>query len=735
MTTLRKSAAWTSAAVVLMFAFFCSGKKQAEQQIQATINQGTASLEQEKAEGKGAGPSESVPAAGDWEEAFRFVRDGIRTEPSQFPLKSPDGVRSGRSGNSLEKALLLAQILQDNGLTVQLAEGELDDRAAAKLLASLFPAAKTFSYKKDVPVSTPAEEPGLIAAVKRHFWVQKADGNNWIDLDPSYPGTEPANAFAPVKNTFKPSNEALKTRVSIALEYTEADSGEPQPVLIWKGKMEEVANQPVSLSILAEFQKAAVEDGEEEEETAGGVFGALGRESSKKKKGQAGEGVSYNAALIISGQGVADGKCSPEKSLISKLVLKMKFESLDEVVSESERILFERTAGDAEMPLFQRHAILIAPNRIPLEVWESRLKAVSDKEMLADVKSQVEEIKKSLKSKKVTRNTFEKSADLEQKVGPALGHLLNMIFASTSDDQTEQEGSALSISTYYQVPRILITSFAGDQDKSVTSFDLRQDRVEAVPLAGQALNMKQTFLYGRGVMESILEGKLLELLTGKRSLTTAALMQEAAQKEIPIRSYSSLEKASLEKIGLPESVVKKLFSALDSGRIVVIPEKSIAWEGQKRWGWWDVDPQTMETVGVMDTGLHQAVLERTILDSKGPLESKMGFVIGAIVGAVDTQWMIAGMILKHGELNKAALDEAKAYMKEIDEVMCPGIEEKISVGIEFTALELEDCFTLGYEVKAEAGIEISQGWCDNFAKGFACASTTILNYYLSQFED
>src|SRR4030065_1440347 len=174
MTTLRKSAAWTSAAVVLMFAFFCSGKKQAERQIQATINQGSASLEQEKAEGKGAGPSESVPAAGDWEEAFRFVRDGTWTEPSQFPLKSPDGVRSGRSGNSLEKALLLAQILQDNGLTVQLAEGELDDRAAAKLLASLFPAAKTFSYKNDVPVSTPAEEPGLTAGGKRPFWVQTA---------------------------------------------------------------------------------------------------------------------------------------------------------------------------------------------------------------------------------------------------------------------------------------------------------------------------------------------------------------------------------------------------------------------------------------------------------------------------------------------------------------------------------------------------------------------------------
>jgi hypothetical protein len=294
---------------------------------------------------------------------------------------------------------------------------------------------------------------------------------------------------------------------------------------------------------------------------------------------------------------------------------------------------------------------------------------------------------------------------------------------------------ALSVAAYYPVPRILITTFSGESDKAAISFDLRQDRVEAVPLPGQALNMKQTFLYGRGVMESILEGKLLEMLTGKPALTTAALMQEAARLQVPIRSYSRIDKDSLEKAAPPDPVLRKILPALGSGRIIVMPEKAIDWEGQERWGWWDVDPRTMETIGVMDTGLHQAMVQRTILDSKGPLESRMGLVIGAIVGAVDTQWMLAGMVLKYGELNKAALEEAKAYMKEIDEVMCPGIEEKIEAGIGVTVIEMEDCFTIGYDVGVEAGVEITQGWCDNFAKGFACASTTILNYYLSQVEE
>ena len=733
MTAFKKGAAWASA-FVIMFALSCSGKKQEGPQAQAIAGQTSAGPDENTADEQSSGRYESARAACDWEESFRFVRDNIRTEPSRFPLKTAEGVRWGRSGNSLEKALLLAQLLEEGGLAVRIVEGEMDDRAAEKLLSTIFPPGKEFSYKKNVPLSAPAKDPDLIAAVKRHFWVEREDGEKWIDLDPAFPGAKPGQAFASAVNTFEPADEALKTRVSIVLEYAPADSGDPQAVLNWEGPLEEAADKAVSLTIVAEFRKAAEKE-EEESEGAAGVFGALGGQSSKKKKGPAGEIVSYNAALTVNGEGVADGQFSPEKGEVDNLSLKIKFEGLGEVVSASERILFEKTEAGAAAPVFQRHSILIAPNRIPAESWQARLKETTDTTTLADIKSQVEEIKKSLKAKKINQAVLDKSSGLEQKMGAEIGHLLNMIFASTSDDQTEQEGISLSIGTYYQVPRILITTFSGDQDKSVTAFDLRQDRIEAVPLPGQALNMKQTFLYGRGVMESILEGKLLELLTGTPALTTAALMREAAEQQIPIRSYSRLDKENLQKTSPPEGVAAKLISVLDSGRVVIIPEKSIDWGGQERWGWWDVDPRTMETVGVMDTGLHQAMIQRSILDSKGPLESKMGMVIGAIVGAVDTQWMLAGMVLKYGELNKAALEEAKAYMKQIDEVMCPGIEEKISVGVGVTLIEMEDCFTIGYEVGLEAGVEISQAWCENFAKGFACASTTILNYYLSQVEE
>jgi len=53
-----------------------------------------------------------------------------------------------------------------------------------------------------------------------------------------------------------------------------------------------------------------------------------------------------------------------------------------------------------------------------------------------------------------------------------------------------------------------LLSFSLGEEAHV-SIDLRQDTIEAIPYPGQAIGMKETFLYGRGVIESILEGKVM----------------------------------------------------------------------------------------------------------------------------------------------------------------------------------------------------------------------------------
>jgi len=213
-------------------------------------------------------------------------------------------------------------------------------------------------------------------------------------------------------------------------------------------------------------------------------------------------------------------------------------------------------------------------------------------------------------------------------------------------------------------------------------------------------------------------------------------MEEAARKKIDIRMFSSLEADKLKALGPPKDVQARIGAALEKGRIVMVPEKGIPWEGRTRWGWWEVDPRSRETIGVLDTGLHQAMMQRTILEAEGPMQSKMGAVLGAMVGAIDTYWVLMAMVLKHGELTREALEEAKAYMKGIQAVMCPEFERSITVEASVNLIDIEDCYKYDYEIfKAEAGVKISQGWCEQFAKGFACASTSILNYLIGQTGD
>ncbi|MDH5386345.1 MAG: hypothetical protein OEY18_16715, partial [Candidatus Aminicenantes bacterium] len=103
------------------------------------------------------------------------------------------------------------------------------------------------------------------------------------------------------------------------------------------------------------------------------------------------------------------------------------------------------------------------------------------------------------------------------------------------------------------------------------------------------------------------------------------------------------------------------------------------------------------------------------------------------VGCVDTHWVLFTLILKYGELNKAALQEAKDYMKKIGGYLCPGFEKTAGVGVG-VSVELEDCWKEEIGIGFHGGLKIEQGWCAKFAKGFQCASTSILNFYLMHAE-
>jgi hypothetical protein len=681
---------------------------------------------------------------GTWAEAFEYVRDHIRFEPSAYLMKSSQGVLWSGRGNAKEQAFLLLEILQTMGEEARLVSGQLDDAKAPLLVKSIFPQDKKeeYSYASDVPLSDPAKDELLLSQVRAHFWVQIKKDDQWLDLDPAFSSSEPGEVSARQEKTYSRSavEKNFFPEMTISLSVDREDGRED--VLMMADKLQNLSNKPVTLSIATDFEE--VEEEGSSGGSPGGVFGGLSRSTSGKKKTKGLEAL-HRASLKIGDGTEVSGEFkeevpdpsqkTPAKNPIKRVWLHFRMKAEGKVLLEKERILYEKVEDTDELPLFQRHSILVTSNTVPLESWEGDLRKVTDTGLLEEIKKGIEEVKSEVKSKKDKKVLLNESLSLEEKIGPELGHLINMIFAYSSDSLTDDAGRSLSVYSYFSLPRIIFYSVEGDGENVFTSMDLRQDSVSAISYQGQAVAMEDSFLYGRGVFESVLEGKILELFLGRKALTTAFIMQEASRRKIPIRYYSELEKEELEKLAMPAHTRNRALEAIASGAILIVPDRSVRFEGKNRWGWWQIDPRTREAIGVLDTGLHQAMFQRTVLDTEGMLNSKMGFAIGAITGAVDTQWMLAGMVLKYGELNKQALQEIKDYMKQLKAYMCPEFEKSASVTIaSATVIDIEDCYKKEFSWGYEGGVKIEMGWCQAFAKGFACASTSILNYYLSQYE-
>lgn len=200
---------------------------------------------------------------------FKWVRDNTYLVPYRGLLRSGQGVLMDRVGNSLDRAMLLFQLLEKAGQRVRLARGNLSDEQlkalvegrrqvppegalprsqeatgenAAALIAKLavkhgLDAAKLkrvaeeqaqtakelrektmervasqtkalLSLLGDLPEKASADELSRPQgeAYKDHWWVQWNKDGRWIDFDPTLPNAKPAQTLTDVKTTLLPKD-------------------------------------------------------------------------------------------------------------------------------------------------------------------------------------------------------------------------------------------------------------------------------------------------------------------------------------------------------------------------------------------------------------------------------------------------------------------------------------------------------------------------------------------------
>jgi hypothetical protein len=680
-----------------------------------------------------------IASAGKSPEALlKYVNSRTLPALNRRILRSPAQVLKDGRGNSIERSRLLAALLEAAGHHARFRCADLDDEAASSLIKYAIPAppAKN-SWPEDVPLSEPATEPALLDAVRHHTWVQVLTEGKWQDIDPSFIGAKPTTFDSDERETFYRFSQTRLPQVELTIEGERSKKpGEFEELLWWDGALESISNQPLYIRIYPRITFGGKGEMEELDPARRLVDPLAGGQPEEEETIH--EPVTTWRAEIFSNNGILKGTDIPaagpnDDGRLLYLRLRSRIIFDEEDIIEDLRPI-STVDSEGNLPLFQRHALLYSTSLMNPQELKNQL-AVYSPESRFKAHAEIERLRKELKQERSNKEIILKtSLSSEELIGIYSGHFINLAYLALIDPLTEELAGRLGIYSYLEEPRLIINSlYTGIKGQEI-SLDLRRDKTGAIGFPGQPRRITESFQFSRGVISSVLEGKLTAMATGRSALTTATLMKLASQAGIPSRLYSIHEQEYLDELPLPDNVRTMLNETIESGHVVMLPLRPVNFEGKPRWGWWHINPLSRHTIGVLDSGLHQAVVERTLIETKGALSNEMATVIGAISGAVDTQFTISSMVLKHGEMTAEAIQEAKSYMSGIGEALCREVKVEAKVGGSKTlvsaSIEMEGCFRYeeSLEISAEAGGSVTlmdKGWCEAFQRGFTCASMTI----------
>jgi hypothetical protein len=165
--------------------------------------------------------------------AFAYVRDNVGFESYSGILRGAETTFNTRAGNAIDRAMLLAYLLDAQQVPVRFVTGHLAAPQAEQLFARIFeprpsPAPQTASPRLSSatslrervlsranhdeklissalgstlpPVSVTSHD-DAIKEITQHAWLQARVNAQWVDLDPSFPDAAIGHAYASVEHT------------------------------------------------------------------------------------------------------------------------------------------------------------------------------------------------------------------------------------------------------------------------------------------------------------------------------------------------------------------------------------------------------------------------------------------------------------------------------------------------------------------------------------------------------
>ena len=548
---------------------------------------------------------------------FNYVRDEIAYESYTGCLRGPRGTLLAMAGNSVDRASLLASMLQHARQRVRFAHGTLAEPLARELVTSMWaersPSAPAQAASQPSPAMKAAIET-LVSSIKRdytlvrdqlkkanvpigqdsaprfdsllketqdHYWVQWWKDDVWVDLDPSFSDSSPGGKYASAEHTFDTLPEALfhQVEIQIRLEEYTGSHVSSRVILSRRARAADLSAVDVVLSHqpenwqgpVASLQAAiasAIQDTGRIKPVLliGEKDWAAGEAFYPKKPSSAGMGGVFNA---LAGIGTRH-----DVPIATAESVELKFIGPDGGEETVVRNVFD-IVGDS---------VRAAGKNLPTDEVGRRT------DIAVDVKHGVYCL--FFTTGRVDADnipdTVEPAPASQDQLAPnvvlALGRF-NILFSMVSDGLVGRVGQSelhqTAVLFYQDSPRLSITELSGNANNRRFALDLRRDHARAVAL-GQSPNIVPPTRLLRGVTDGTLErvmvdyvrGQMAEKDTGARfSLSTSALFARAETEGVP--TIMLPQESSRLEIGFPENTLARLRKEFSGGMVVVAPQRPI----------------------------------------------------------------------------------------------------------------------------------------------------------------
>lgn len=589
---------------------------------------------------------------------FDYVRTGIRNEPYQGLLRGAQGTLVAQAGNSVDKSLLLYELLKKAGIEARFVHGRLDDAQAARLLDSILAepslptgeapkeaaqrlidavaASMTVNYRQLLHAFSEAgfkfvspaslTRAALLEALEEHYWLQYFDGANWIDLDPSFPTGARGEKFAAVSGTADALPAELFHYVTIRVVLEEKkDAGlQRRTLLTFRSTASDVTGQTLYLahvnaswerpvpmfavagaanSALAGMTRPTIEDRVKPVLTigtkyvVGEPFDIAAPQHEVSGGGQPIHGLGDLAAAIGD---------PPPITAIGEWI-ELEFLSPDGTIETTERTIFDRVGFAAR----QSGTVQVSAAPLGLNHPVGAIFAISlFSGPLADPAVRIA----SGRQPAPVGIGADASAIELGRVLEALNDVVVMISDGLA---SPLRATNLQAPFSYMSPRVVISTFRSTPDQVQLSIDLR--RSDLRPMVAGDIAFRALML--RGILDGVVESEIMDRLTsaGRQSPAGPAAVSYSTSNVFRRAGETGIESILItdeKQIAFADEPAQRIASSLRQGLIVVAPQRSVEIDGQPRVAWWSVDPKTGRTIAETEAGLHGDDIEYFIIVNK-----------------------------------------------------------------------------------------------------------------------